>query len=112
MSDTQHLEESMSDLRAQIAALHPDDEETRNHLSGLVGHLDRRLATSVDPNTADDLGENLNASVLRFEGVASSHLDHPQPARREAGHDGDLSGSPRRRFSPWPRPPRCTPDRR
>ena len=67
MSDTQHLEESMSDLRTQIAALHPDDEETRNHLSGLISHLDRRLATSGDPSTGDDLGENLNASVLRFE---------------------------------------------
>ena len=67
MSDSQHLQDAMNDLRAQIAALHPDDEENRKHLSGLVGHIERRLGTSTEVGAQAEVGDDLNASVLRFE---------------------------------------------
>lgn len=67
MSDRQHLDASMSDLRSQIDALHPDDEQSRQRLSELVARIEARLATTGELSAQEDLGENVNASVLHFE---------------------------------------------
>ncbi len=67
MSDTNHLEEEMNDLRSQISALPPEDEPHRQHLNGLVGDIERLVGSSGDLRAQEHLGENLNASMLRFE---------------------------------------------
>ncbi|MEO7114352.1 MAG: DUF4404 family protein [Caldimonas sp.] len=74
MSDRQHLDASMSELRSQIDALRPDDEQSRQHLSELVARIEARLATTGELSSQEDLGENMNASVLHFE------VTHPRIA--------------------------------
>ncbi len=67
MSDSQHLDDSINDLRSQIDALHPDDETTRQHLGGLMAHIEKTRTMSGDVAARDELNENLNTSVLQFE---------------------------------------------
>ena len=67
MSDRQHLDASLSDLRSQIEALDADDETSRQRLGELVARIEARLATTGELSGEEDLGENVNASVLHFE---------------------------------------------
>lgn len=74
MSNPRHLDESMSDLRSQISALHVDDEQTRRRLSELVDEIDKTLGAPGDVRAQERLGAGLSASVLQFE------VSHPQIA--------------------------------
>ena len=74
MSDTRHFDESMSDLRSQIDALHVDDEDSKRRLSALVDDIDRTLRASNDVPPQVKLSRSLSASVLHFE------VSHPRIA--------------------------------
>lgn len=70
MSSTKPLDESVSDLRAQVRALGADDDHA-GHLARLVNDIEKRLGSSDDPGAHADLGERLTASILQFEGSHS-----------------------------------------
>ncbi len=67
MSNTKPLDESVSDLRAQIGALGAEDDHA-GHLTGLADDIEQRLASSEDVEAHANLGERLTASILQFEG--------------------------------------------
>lgn len=67
MSNTKPIDESVSDLRAQIGALDADDGSAI-HLTGLARDIEHTLASSADVNAQANLGERLTASILQFEG--------------------------------------------
>ena len=67
MTDAKRLEASLRDLRAEIAALPLDDEETRERLGRLVQDLEQALGNPGGGDEKKGLGEQLRLSVLRME---------------------------------------------
>jgi hypothetical protein len=75
MTDLTHLEESLKNLRSEIAALDIGDEEARRRLESLIRDVEKTLGnpkhTGADKRT---LGEQLKTSILGFE------VSHPRLA--------------------------------
>jgi hypothetical protein len=66
MTDTKHLEESLSNLRREVDRLDIGDEQTRLRLGRLIADIERTIGAPAGA-PPHDLGERLNASVLQFE---------------------------------------------
>lgn len=67
MTDTTHIEESLTRLRAEIDALHIDDTEARQRLGTLIRDIERTLEDPKQGAAAEGLGERLKTSILGFE---------------------------------------------
>ena len=65
MSNTRHLDESISDLRSQIDDLEAEDDRV-GHLRGLADDIEKSLGSTAVGAQAN-LGERLTASILQFE---------------------------------------------
>jgi hypothetical protein len=67
MTSAKHLDESLSSLQSEIAALEIGDEAARRRLDSLVLDIGARIK---DPNASDADGRlagQLKASILNFE---------------------------------------------
>ena len=67
MNGTRHLEESLTTLRAEIAALRIEDEVARQRLETLVQDLEKTLANPKSTGADEHLGDRLKATILSFE---------------------------------------------
>jgi hypothetical protein len=74
MDSSKQLDQSLSDLRAEIRALDIGDEEARRRLDGLVAAIAASTRDQAGPVADDTLTGGLKAAVLKFE------VSHPRLA--------------------------------
>jgi len=72
MVDVKKLDESLEQLRAEIEALKPGDESSKQRLDQLVRELEQKLTNPDDSEVHEDVTEQLENSILQFE------VSHPR----------------------------------
>ena len=74
MASSNHIDQSLNSLRAEIQALDIGDEDTRRRLESLVAGIETGVANPGGTGADDQLTGGLKDAILKFE------VSHPRLA--------------------------------